>query len=181
MAARWAISAPAFFERGTVTFDLKNQRLGYEEGSQLTAEVSEPLTYARWPGWGWGGFPLVEIHDKNQRIGLALFDTGSAAQGLALTSEADWRRVVATHTGKRKPTITRFKVTAWGKMLESQAVEIASPWRAGTLPLGRLRLFHAPEQGFKPAEPLVGVLGLQSFGKAMISLDIPASRWRVVR
>jgi len=168
-----------FFERGTVTFDLKANRLGYEEGSQLAVAQSSPLIYAQWPNWGWGGFPLVEIYDKEQRVGLALFDTGSAAIGLSLMSEADWRRALATHTGKHKPSVAQLKVPAWDKLLPAQTAEISSPWQAGSLPLGKLRLFHAPEQGFKPAEPLMGVLGLQSFGEATIALDIPGRRWQV--
>ncbi|GAB3252849.1 hypothetical protein [Chitinimonas naiadis] len=169
-----------FFGLGTLTVDMAQDRLGYEAGSQLGKVAdTQPLTYAS--AGGWGGFPLVEIRQGDKLLGLALFDTGSAAIGLSLLNKADWQQALASHTGRRRAKVRHFTVPSWGKQLDASAAEIDSPWQAGTMPLGKLRITYIPDLAFQPPVKLIGVLGLQSLGKAVVTLDIVGGRWQVAR
>lgn len=166
----------AFFEGGSLTIDLKQMALRYQAGSALSANpAAEPMFYARWTEQG--GHPLVELRKDGTLVGYGLLDTGSASFGFAPLSEQAWNRVTASAPLAQTDHVRKFSVSSWNRQHPCFETKPAVRLHAGHWAMGNSPVDYCPELGFTPPLRLEGVIGLDAFSNAVVTIDYPAGRW----
>ena len=166
----------AFFESGSLTIDLKNMALRYQAGSALAGDpTAEPMFYARWTPQG--GHPLVEVRQDGVLLGYGLLDTGSASFGFAPLSESQWSRLTGSAPLAQTGHVRMFMVSSWNRQHACFETAPTGKLQAGHWAMGNSPVDYCPELGFTPPMRLEGVIGLDAFPDAVITVDYPAGRW----
>jgi hypothetical protein len=167
----------AFFDHGTLTLDLKQQRYAFEPAALLVDVAdAQPLIYARW--YEVGGHTLVEVRLPNGRLGYALLDTGATRFGLSPLSAADWDEVTGGLALTASDAVTEYKTNSWGKQISCFETRANGPLTiANTLKLNTFRASYCAFEGFKPGQKLLGLLGLKELMGHVVTLDYLSQRW----
>lgn len=166
----------AFFEDGSLTIDLKKMALRYQAGSVLSGNpAAEPMFYARWTEQG--GHPLVELRQDGMLVGYGLLDTGSASFGFAPLSELEWNRLTASAPLVQTDHVRKFATWSWNRQHFCFETKPAVRLQAGRWAMADSPVDYCPELQFTPAVRLEGVVGLDAFSNAAITIDYHAGRW----
>lgn len=166
----------AFFDGGSLTIDLKKMALHYQAGSALASDpAAEPMFYARWTAQG--GHPLVEVRQDGVLMGYGLLDTGSASFGFAPLSEVVWNRLTASAPLARTDRVRIFSVSSWNRQHACFETAPAASLQVGHWAMRSSPVDYCPELGFTPPLRLEGVVGLEAFSNAVVTIDYPAGRW----
>ncbi len=168
----------AFFDGGTLAIDLKTSHLRYAPGGRLAARLdAQPMFYARWGATG--GRPLVEMRKSGALRGYALLDTGNAAVAFAAAGKPQWDAATGGAPLHATSTVTAFTASPPSRPLACFAAPGAGPLQAGTWVLAAPRVTYCPLPDAATPLKLEGVLGLRSFGDAVVSIDYVSGRWLV--
>jgi hypothetical protein len=168
----------AFFEHGTLTLDLGRARATFNAGSDLAHHAgAQPMAYRR--GQPHGDHPLVAVRGTDGEMRQGLLDTGSSAIGLGALTAADWSALTGSAPLAPTDRVGTFTVHSWGRTLTCFRTAAAGNVSIGVAPARPIQVTYCPDLAFKPEQPLIGVIGLQPFGNATITLDYVAGRWLV--
>lgn len=167
----------AFFEQGTLTLDLGNQRYAYTAQALLAKEqAAQPLIYAQWQGAG--GHTLVEIRLPSGVLGYALLDTGATRFGLSATNADQWRAMTDDLPLVASADVAEFKVNSWGTQVSCYETTVKRPLViANMVSLPEYLASYCAVEGFKAGQRLVGLLGLRHLGQRTVTLDYLSRRW----
>lgn len=168
----------AFFEHGTLTLDLGRSEVTFAAGSSLLHRPgTQPMAYRR--GRPHGDHPLVAVRGTDGMLRQGLLDTGSTAIGLGALTATDWAALTGDAPLARTTNVSTFSVHSWGRDLTCYRTVAAGDVHIGAGQAQAVQVTHCPDLGFKPEQPLIGVIGLQPFGNATLILDYVAGRWLV--
>ena len=168
----------AFFDGGTLAIDLKTSHLRYAPGGRLAARLdAQPMFYARWGATG--GHPLVEMRKSGALRGYALLDTGNAAVAFAATGKPQWDAATGGAPLQATATVTAFTASSSSRPLACFAAPSVGALQAGTWVLAAPLVTYCPSPDVASPLKLEGVVGLRSFGEAVVSIDYVSGRWLV--
>lgn len=166
----------AFFEDGTLTLDLRNDRFAYTRKALLARDKSAlPLFYARWAPSG--GHTLVEVELAGHTPGYALLDTGAARFGLAATSGDEWAALTGGAALAASDKVKQYSLESWGKQVQCFETDVQQQLKVGGTVVEQSRASYCVDQGFKSPVKLLGVLGLRPLRDKVITLDYLSRRW----
>jgi len=177
----WLSMGNQFFENGTLTFDLKKSRIGYDAAPLLATEPgAQPFFYPQWDlkDHG-GGHVVIELRDGSGMSSYALFDTGAGSFGISATSLESWTKFTGLPAAEG-PGVIAYKVNSWGKQVPCYQTRAIATFDIG---FGQ-RVSHptiawCDLEAFKPPQKLSGLVGLRDLGGKTIVIDYPSRRWLI--
>lgn len=163
-----------FFEQGTLELDLAGARYRWQQGAGLEgAPDAQAMRYVRWGGPG--GHPLVTVRVAGGAPQAALLDTGSAAFGINGHSAQAWAGLTG---GAALLDEQRFSANSWGKQMPCVMGTVPRALEIGeSLKLPSFLAAYCEGLGFKPDEPLAGVVGLHHLMGKLLVIDYVSQRW----
>lgn len=166
----------AFFEHGTLSIDLKGQRISHQAGSTLQASDpgAHPFTYAKSDT---GGAHIVTDVCLGDEKGLALLDTGSTALELSAFETEGWKRLTNDTPLHASDRVAVFDVHAWGAQHPCFMARSAVPWRIASKAPSHPTVTHCPTIRMESKPELLGVVGMKPFMDDTLVIDYPARLW----
>lgn len=166
----------AFFDQRTVVLDFAARSLSVHEAATLQDDPrAQPFRYAKW--WGQdGGVILVQVLGTRQLASEAMLDTGALRVDLGVLDPATWDALADSASS----VSTAFSVPSWGRQLQCSKIAARWPLMVSTLQAAKPMLTHCPGLGFKPAEPILAILGMRQFLNSGVVIDFQSLRWRAL-
>lgn len=163
-----------FFEQGTLELDLAGARYRWQQGAALQdAPDAQTMRYVRWGGPG--GHPLVTVRVAGGLPQAALLDTGSAAFGVNGHSAPAWEGLTG---GAPLRDARHFSANSWGKPMPCVMGMVPRALEIGdSIKLPTFLAAYCEGLGFKPGEPLAGVVGLHHLLGKVLVIDYVSQRW----
>ncbi|HEX7986595.1 MAG TPA: hypothetical protein VF616_23980 [Duganella sp.] len=166
----------AFFEDGTLTLDLRNNRFAFTRQALLAHEHgAQPLLYLRWAQSG--GHTVVEVEPAGHAPAYALLDTGAARFGLAATDAGEWAALTGGAPLAASDKVRQYSLDSWGKQVQCFETDVQRQLTVGATVVEQGRASYCVGQGFKSPVKLIGVLGLHPLRDKVITLDYLSRRW----
>ena len=164
-----------FFDQGSITLDLPSRSLTVEDAPILKNDASaQAFRYAKWWG-GSGGLVLISVERTGALPTEAMLDTGAVRLELGVLDQGTW-------TALADPTaaVSEFSVQSWGQSIKCTQAPARWPLALAGQSPAKPTLTYCPAMEFKPAQPILGILGLRGFLKSRLIIDYPSMRWRVL-
>lgn len=170
----------AYFEEGTLSLDLKENRLAFSPTGLLSKEAkAQPINYAQWSGNN-GGHIVIEVILPNGKLGYAMLDTGAASFSMSAMSEADWNTLTENAPLQQSANVKEYKVNSWGKKIPCfETLAPGSIVIAQSFKVEHFRASYCVQDAFKPGQKLVGLLGLRDLQGKQITIDYRSRRWLI--
>lgn len=176
-----------FFDGGTLSINLAVPSLTFAPGSTLSERTdTHPMFYIKQTvgkrtsrSERIGGHPLIELRASGRLLGYALFDTGSASFGLNVHSMERWNHATGGLPLRESEKVTKFVIQGWGRTHTCYRAESSIKYQIGGQELLLSEITFCPSIDFMRAIALEGLIGLQPFQDATITLDYVAGRWLV--